>query len=101
MIEKTYQFALTADERLIEKIVEDAGCMINHMILPKGSEVPRHIANANVYLLVIGGTMQLYLGEQEAHTYPVGSIVNFPNGTMMNIRNDDEEQLSFIVVKFN
>lgn len=99
MIEKTYQFTLAAEDRLIEKIVDDAGCTINHMILPKCTEVPRHMANANVYLLVIGGTMQLYLGEQEAHAYPAGSIVNLPNGTMMNIRNEDEEQLSFIVVK--
>lgn len=99
MIEKTYQFTLTAEDRLVEKIVADAGCIINHMILPKGSEVPSHMANGNVYLLIINGTMQLYLGEQEAHAYPAGSIVNFPAGTMMSIRNEDEEQLSFIIVK--
>lgn len=98
MIEKNYKYSLL-HEKIIEKIVDDENLHLNHMILTKGTGLPEHYSNSNVYMIVVRGKMTIKLNEQEAHSYTIGSIINIPYNTKMNVNNFDDEVLEFFVVK--
>lgn len=98
MLEKKYMYAVTT-ERIIERIVDDENLNLNHMILTKGTSLPEHYSNSNVYMIVINGFMSLQLDQQEPHHYTKGDIINIPYNTKMKVSNQDEEVLEFFVVK--
>lgn len=98
MIEKVYSFK-DADEKLIEKIVNDDNIALNHMILTEGTSLPEHYSNSNVYMIVVKGCMTLKLNEQNPREYKKGSIINIPYNTKMNVGNLSSEKLEFFVVK--
>ncbi|MDD4570827.1 MAG: cupin domain-containing protein [Tepidanaerobacteraceae bacterium] len=98
MIEKNYNFNKT-DKKIVERIVDDENINLNHMVLIKGTGMPEHYSNSNVYMVIIRGTMTLKLGDQEPKKYRGGDIVNIPYGIKMNIDNFDDEVLEFFVVK--
>ena len=45
---KVYKFTLNGNEKLVEKIVNTEHVIINHIILPKGEKIPKHISNSYV-----------------------------------------------------
>jgi quercetin dioxygenase-like cupin family protein len=98
MFEKLYNFTI-GDEKNIERIIDDENLNINHMVLTKGTGLPEHYSNSNVYLIIVRGRMTIKLGEQEPAKYEGGSIINVPFNIKMNINNFDEEVLEFFVVK--
>jgi quercetin dioxygenase-like cupin family protein len=98
MLEKKYEYNLN-DEKLIEKIVDDENINLNHMILTKGTSLPEHYSNSNIYMIVARGIMTLQLNEQEGHLYEKGSIINIPYKVKMNVQNFHDEVLEFFVVK--
>lgn len=98
MIEKNYRYSLS-NEKIIEKIVEDENLHLNHMILTKGTGLPEHYSNSNVYMIVVRGKMTIKLNSQEANGYTAGNIVNIPYNTKMNVNNFEDEVLEFFVVK--
>lgn len=98
MIEKTYDFSVL-DDKKVEKLIDDDVAMINHMVFPKGSGLPEHNSNSNVYILVVRGTLSLTLDTQELQKYPKGKIVNIPNGIRMNVSNQDDDVLELFVIK--
>jgi quercetin dioxygenase-like cupin family protein len=98
MIEKISGFTV-ANEKTIEKLVNEDPVQINHIILPKDDRLPEHDSNSNVYLIILRGTMTIRLDEQEPHRYDHGQIVNVPCGVKMNIGNFTDVNLEFFVVK--
>lgn len=98
MLEKKYLYSIT-DDKIIERIVDDENINLNHMVLVKGTGLPEHYSNSNVYMIIVRGKMTLQLNEQEPHIYSNGDIVNIPYKTKMNVHNQDEEVLEFFVVK--
>lgn len=98
MLEKKYEFKL-AEEKMVEKIVDDDNLVINHMVFTKGSGLPEHFSNSNVYLIITKGIMTITLNDGEPGLYEKGSIINVPFKTKMNIRNLSDEVLEFFVVK--
>lgn len=98
MIEKNYKFK-NSSEKTIEKIIEDDNLLLNHMILTKGTGLPEHFSNSNVYMVIIRGILTIKLGEQEEKEYPQGDIVNIPYNIKMNINNFNDEILEFFVIK--
>jgi len=98
MLEKKYVYSVT-DSKVVERIVDDENIHLNHMVLTKGTSLPEHYSNSNVYMIIVRGTMTLQLGDQEPHRYRKGDIVNIPYNTKMNVSNQDEEVLEFFVVK--
>jgi quercetin dioxygenase-like cupin family protein len=98
MIEKVYNYT-TGDDKVIEQLVQDDPAQINHMILPKGAALPEHYSNSNVYMIVLRGNLSLRLDDQDAHIYNYGQIINVPYKTKMNVSNQDDEVLEFMVVK--
>jgi quercetin dioxygenase-like cupin family protein len=73
--------------------------LVAHVVLPPGQATPRHETNADVHLIVVRGTLAVQLAEQEAHSYPAGSIVAVPYGTMMEARSAGPEPLEFFAIK--
>ena len=98
MIEKKFDYTV-GKEKTIEKVILDDNVNINHMILPKGEGLPEHYSNSNVYMIVANGTVSLILNDEERHDYPVGSILNIPFNTKMNVKNNNDEILELFVVK--
>ena len=98
MIERVYKFN-QSNNKLIEQILNDDKAMINHMILNQGDAMPKHNSNANVYIIIIKGTLTLKLEEQQAELYNHGSIINIPFGIKMDISNTQKDQLEFFVIK--
>lgn len=98
MLERKYNYSST-NEKTIERIVDDENIHLNHMVLPKGTSLPEHFSNSNVYMIITRGIMTLQLDEQEPHQYVKGEIVNIPYNTKMNVYNSHEEVLEFFVVK--
>lgn len=98
MIEKNYKYLLT-NEKVIEKIVDDENIHLNHMVLVKGTGLPEHYSNSNVYMVIVRGTMTIKLNDEEANNYTVGDILNIPYNTKMNVNNFHEDVLEFFVFK--
>ena len=98
MVEKHYA-CTKAEEKVIERILEDDNAAVNHMILPKGTGLPEHHANSNVYMIVTQGTVTLRLDEQESHAYAAPSVLTIPFKTKMNVRNEHDGLLELFVVK--
>lgn len=98
MLEKVYDFSVL-DAKNIERVIDDDNVAINHMTLTKGTGLPEHYSNSNVYMIIVRGTLTLKLDEQEVERYAAGQIVNIPYHVKMNANNSDEEVLEFFVVK--
>ena len=98
MIEKSYEFK-NSSVKSIAKIIDDENLLLNHMTLTKGTGLPEHFSNSNVYMVVIKGILTLKLGEQEEKEYQKGDIVNIPYNIKMNINNLNDEILEFLVIK--
>lgn len=94
---KTYQFALS-DQKHIERIIDDENVVLNHMIIPSQESVPEHYTNSNVYMIIVGGEMNIKLND-ELSLCKKGTILNIPYKTKMNITNEQRETLEFFVVK--
>ncbi|MPM71029.1 hypothetical protein SDC9_117992 [bioreactor metagenome] len=98
MIEKNYKYLLT-NEKVIEKIVDDENIHLNHMVLVKGTGLPEHYSNSNVYMVIVRGTMTIKLNDEEANNYTIGDILKIPYNTKMNVNNFHEDILEFFVFK--
>lgn len=98
MIEKVYNLN-TYSEKSINKVIDDDNLGLNHMVLPKGDALPEHYSNSNVYMIIIQGRMNIKLDNQKIHQYGVGEIINIPFHTKMNVYNEKESLLEFLVVK--
>lgn len=98
MLEKAYEIK-RVNEKVVERIIDDENLAINHMIFTKGTGLPEHNSNSNVYMVVVRGVLTLKLGEQESHKYVPGQIINIPYNVKMNVNNLDEDVLELFVIK--
>ncbi|MFA6796017.1 MAG: hypothetical protein WCR63_00350 [Bacilli bacterium] len=99
MIEKEYKLS-TNTKKTIEKLVAKEKGQYVHMIFQKGEGLPPHVTNAELFMTVIRGTLSLQMGNQETHKYTKGTMLNLPYKEKMLARNDDDEILELIVVKY-
>lgn len=98
MLERVYDVSIQ-DTKIIERLVDDDNVAINHMVLTKGTGLPEHYSNSNVYMIIVRGTMTIKLDENEPQKYTAGHIINIPYNIKMNVNNFEEEVLEFFVVK--
>lgn len=98
MIEALFNYSVS-NEKAIEKIIEDDHLAINHMVLRKSEALPEHYSNSNVYMVVVRGQVTLRLDEQDERSYPIGSIINIPHKTKMNVYNLQDDVMEIFVVK--
>ncbi len=98
MIEKNYKFK-NSSEKDIEKVIDDENLLLMHMTFTKGTGLPEHFSNSNVYMVVVKGILSLKLGEQEEKEYLEGNVINIPYNIQMNVNNFNDEILEFFVIK--
>ena len=98
MVETTF-FLYQGNEKTVEKVVMDENLHYIHMIFSQREGLPEHFSNSNVYMTVVRGTLTIRLDEQEAHIYGAGTLLRIPEGTRMNVGNENAETLELIVVK--
>lgn len=98
MIEKIYNF-IQADEKTIERIVDDEYVNLNHMIFKEGDALPEHYSNSNLYMIITKGIMSIKLDDQDFNEYKAGDILNIPYNIKMNVTNKNKEILEFFVIK--
>ena len=98
MLEKIIPFT-TPQNKVIEQLVGDDEVMINHIALEKGDAVPIHHSDSNVYIIIVQGTITFIFDEQEPTHYKIGSIVQVPFHTKMNISNTHDELGEFFIIK--
>ena len=98
MVEKSVAYTLT-DEKTIEKLIDEKDIAVNHMVLPMGTGLPEHFANAPVYMIVVRGHITLRLNGQDPHVYAAGRIVLIPNHTKMNVVNENADPAELFVIK--
>lgn len=98
MIERNIAFT-QSETKVIERIIDEKEVAINHMILPEGTGLPEHNANAPVYMVVVRGQVTLLLDDQEAHNYAAGNIILIPYGTRMNVTNEGKSVTELFVIK--
>ena len=95
----SYTFSLKAQEKVVEKVVDDENVVINHIVLPQGDSLPPHRGNSHVHMIVLRGTLTLKLGEAAPKSYPSGEIVPILFQTPMEVSNQDKEPVEFFVIK--
>lgn len=98
MLENTYEFS-TADVTTVERIVSADGVRINHLSLAQGQSVDPHQTADSAHMIITKGVLGLTLDDQEQHSYPAGSIVGIPAGTMLGIANIGEGTMHLFVIK--
>ncbi len=98
MIEKNYKFK-NSKEKCISRVIDDENLLLNHMTFIKGTGLPEHFSNSNVYMIILKGILTIKLGEEEEKEYTQGDIVNIPYNIKMNINNFNDEILELFVVK--
>jgi quercetin dioxygenase-like cupin family protein len=98
MNEKVYHLT-QAETKTIEKNVLDEHVNLMHFILPLGEGAPIHVSNANLYMVVLRGTLSITLGKNPTSVYEKGQILNIPYGLLMNFRNEHQEVLELLVIK--
>jgi len=89
----------TKNDKTFEKVVEDDQLAIHHIVLNKGDDVPQHVTNANVYILIIRGELTIGFAHKETRTYKVGQLVNVPFRVEMNMINNADAPAEFFVIK--
>lgn len=98
MIEKVFSFSVS-DKKIVEKIIMNESINYIHMVFNKDEGLPEHYSNSNVYMTVLRGILSIQLDDQEIHTYKMGSILEIPYNTKMNVSNRNINVLELIVVK--
>lgn len=98
VIETIYTFNKSSN-KLIEKIIDDNYIQLNHLSLDQGDDIPEHLTDSNVYLIIVKGHMKLILDSQNTCNHSEGSIINIPYNINMYILNEEPEILDFFVVK--
>lgn len=80
------------------KLIDEKHLLVMQVALKPGQKVPQHSANSNVHLLVIEGQVVVTLAGKETEA-ATGSLLPVDYKTLMSIRNDAQENASFMVFK--
>ena len=97
-MEKVYNYALQ-DEGTIEKIVDTKDVSVAHAIVEPGNSFPKHMANANVHIIIVRGVLAAEFDGEEERIYKKGNILGVTQGTEMALKNAGGESLEFFAVK--
>jgi quercetin dioxygenase-like cupin family protein len=98
MIEEIFTLS-NANEKTVEKVIQDDNLDYMHMIFNNGEGLPIHFSNSNVYMTVLQGRLSIGLDDNDIHLYPAGTLLKIPYHTKMNVQNLNDELLELIVIK--
>ena len=80
------------------QLVDEKHLLVMQVALKPGQQVPQHNANSNVHLLIVEGQIVVTLEGVET-VAAKGDLVPVAYKTLMSIRNDSEENASFLILK--
>lgn len=86
------------EDRGMANIINDDNLMVNQICLEPGQSVPSHLANSEVTLQVLQGEGTVSAGDEKALLRP-GQLLRIPFKTTMQVRNDAQNRLVFLVFK--
>lgn len=89
---------LQTHDKVIEKLIATEEVMINHFIFNKDQGLPVHMANSNVYMIILQGNLSLKLDDID-QDFASGQILTIPYGKMMHVRNTGDLVLELFVIK--
>ena len=100
----TYTMKPTPDNltsRSVDNILYRDDIAILHEFLPKGAEVPQHIVPYGVFIIILKGTLKIFIGDQYRQSHSAGAVVEVPYATLAGVKNDNDEIAEFFVIKVN
>lgn len=80
------------------QLVDEKHLLVMQVALKSGQQVPEHIANSNVHLLIVEGQVLVTLDGKDTATAK-GDILPIDFKTRMSIRNATDENASFLIFK--
>ena len=80
------------------KIVDEKHVLMMQAALKPGQRVPEHKANSNVHIVVLKGAVAVNLAGGDV-AVKEGDLLPIAFGTLMHIRNDGQENATFLIVK--
>ena len=80
------------------QLVDEAHLLVMQVALQPGQQVPPHNANSNVHLLIIEGQVIVTLDGNDTAAAR-GTLLPIAIQTPMSIRNDSQENASFLIFK--
>ena len=80
------------------KIVDEKHVLMMQVALKPGQKVPEHKANSNVHVVVLQGAVVFTLANVDVPAKQ-GDLVPIAFGTVMQIRNDNRDNATFLIVK--
>lgn len=80
------------------QLVDEKHLLVMQVALKPGQQVPQHNANSNVHLLIVEGQVIVTLAGVDT-VAAKGDLVPVAYKTLMSIRNDSEENASFLILK--
>ena len=80
------------------KIVDEKHVLMMQAALKPGQKVPEHKANSNVHIVVLKGAVVVNLAGTDVPAKE-GDLLPIAFGTQMHIRNDSQENATFLIVK--
>ena len=79
-------------------LVDETHLLVMQVALQPGQHVPHHNANSNVHLLIIEGQVIVTLDGKDTAAAK-GALLPIAIQTPMSIRNDSQENASFLIFK--
>ena len=80
------------------QLVDEAHLLVMQVALQPGQQVPPHNANSNVHLLIVEGQVIVTLDGKDTAAAK-GALLPIAIQTPMSIRNDSQENASFLIFK--
>jgi quercetin dioxygenase-like cupin family protein len=80
------------------KVVDEKHVLMMQVALKPGQKVPEHKANSNVHILVLKGAVIANLAGTDV-AVKEGDLLPIAFGTVMQIRNDGQNNATFLIVK--
>ena len=80
------------------QLVDETHLLVMQVVLQPGQQVPPHNANSNVHLLIVEGQVIVTLDGKDTAAAK-GSLLPIAIRTPMSIRNDSQENASFLIFK--
>ena len=97
-MEKVFQYVITEEETL-ENIFKDDQIQINHIVIPPGKVFPKHPTDAEVFIMIVDGELDVATGDDYFKTYRPGQLINIPMGTVSELGNRGTEVVELFVLK--
>lgn len=80
------------------KLVDEKHVLMMQAALKPGQKVPEHKANSNVHLVILKGAVVVNLAGTDV-AVKEGDLLPIAVGTQMHIRNDSQQNATFLIVK--